>query len=282
MDGAREHDAPPGTVSMPQCHPADRAEDFAASGAWHPETFPDLFAAAVAARGDAGAVTDPPNLLSITGSAPRSLTWAQLDRLVDQYTVALYANGIRAGDVVAVWLPNTVDLIAVYFAIWRLGATATPMPMSYGSHEVATVLRASDACAIVTVTRFGDTTPAATALDIRNAQPSPLSVFTLGADAPAGTIDATAPPMAEAAAAEAQNAEAATARDYVAALPHSLNDRITICWTSGTEAAPKGVPRATAIGSRWATASRTASLSDRTRWYSILFRWSTWPASPAR
>lgn len=222
------------TTSIPQCHPSGRATDFATSGAWHPETFLDLFAAAVTARGDAAAVTDPPNLEAITGAIPRSLTWRELDELADRYAVVLYAQGIRVGDVIAVWLPNTVDLIAIYFAIWRLGATATPMPMSYGSHEVTGVLRASAAGAIVTVTNFGDTSPAATALDIKAAQPLLRSVVVCGTNPPDGTIDATAPATPD---------ETAATRDYVALLPHSLNDRITICWTSGTEAAPKGVPR---------------------------------------
>ncbi|MFW0794310.1 class I adenylate-forming enzyme family protein [Gordonia sp. CPCC 205515] len=215
------------TATIPHCHPADRATDFASTGAWHPETFLELFDAAVSARGDAAAVTDPANLAAITGVPPRSVSWTQLDDVVDQVSATLYTNGIRAGDVVAVWLPNTVDLIATYLAIWRQGATATPMPMSYGSHEVTGVLRATRAHALMTVTRFGETSPAATALAIAD----PITVLTFGPDTPDGAIDAST------------STSTADAREYVAGLEHSLNDRITICWTSGTEAAPKGVPR---------------------------------------
>ena len=36
-------------------------------------------------------------------------------------------RGVGPGDVVAVILPNRVELVVVMFATWRLGATLTPM-----------------------------------------------------------------------------------------------------------------------------------------------------------
>ncbi|MGW9031128.1 class I adenylate-forming enzyme family protein [Streptomyces sp. NPDC055722] len=40
---------------------------------------------------------------------------------------ALRARGIGAGDVVAVILPNRLDLVVIMFAAWRLGAAVTPV-----------------------------------------------------------------------------------------------------------------------------------------------------------
>lgn len=40
---------------------------------------------------------------------------------------ALVELGIGRGDVVAVVLPNSVDLVMVMFAAWRLGAAVTPI-----------------------------------------------------------------------------------------------------------------------------------------------------------
>ena len=40
---------------------------------------------------------------------------------------ALAETGITRGDVVAVVLPNSVDLVTIMFAAWRLGATLTPV-----------------------------------------------------------------------------------------------------------------------------------------------------------
>ncbi|MGC4991858.1 class I adenylate-forming enzyme family protein [Nocardia salmonicida] len=39
----------------------------------------------------------------------------------------LYEAGVRAGDVVAVVLPNRVELVVTLFAAWRLGAAVTPV-----------------------------------------------------------------------------------------------------------------------------------------------------------
>ncbi|MFX5566750.1 AMP-binding protein, partial [Acinetobacter baumannii] len=39
----------------------------------------------------------------------------------------LHSRGIRKGDVVAVVLPNRVELVVLLFAAWRLGAAVTPV-----------------------------------------------------------------------------------------------------------------------------------------------------------
>ncbi|MGP8020399.1 MAG: AMP-binding protein [Limisphaerales bacterium] len=48
---------------------------------------------------------------------------------------ALVDLGIRRGDVVAVVLPNSVDLVTVMFAAWRLGAALTPVNPALTEHE---------------------------------------------------------------------------------------------------------------------------------------------------
>ena len=48
---------------------------------------------------------------------------------------ALVELGIGRGDVVGVVLPNSVDLVTVMFAAWRLGATLTPVNPALTKHE---------------------------------------------------------------------------------------------------------------------------------------------------
>ncbi|MFZ0970994.1 MAG: AMP-binding protein, partial [Solirubrobacteraceae bacterium] len=48
---------------------------------------------------------------------------------------ALVEFGIGPGDVVAVVLPNSVDLVTVMFAAWRLGAALTPVNPALTEHE---------------------------------------------------------------------------------------------------------------------------------------------------
>ncbi|WP_433684670.1 class I adenylate-forming enzyme family protein [Nocardia sp. CA-119907] len=56
--------------------------------------------------------------------------------LVQKYADRLSNAGIGVGDVVAVMLPNRLELIVALFAAWRLGAAATPIAPSLTSAEV--------------------------------------------------------------------------------------------------------------------------------------------------
>ena len=48
---------------------------------------------------------------------------------------ALVEMAIGRGDVVAVVLPNGVELLTVMFAVWRLGAALTPVNPALTKHE---------------------------------------------------------------------------------------------------------------------------------------------------
>jgi acyl-CoA synthetase (AMP-forming)/AMP-acid ligase II len=217
------------------CHPENRVADYLEHQWWSPLTVLDLLDGLVSSRGDAAAVTDPTNLPALCGMEPESLTWRSLDAHVDDLAAKLHESGIGAGDVVAVLMPNSVALTATYFALWRLGAIAAPMPASYRRHELTRIVESSSAVAVVTVNSLGDRAPSEEALSLIGEVPSLRTVFTFGPPASNGGRTMDAAPSTD----ESLDA----VRRVYAALPRSVNDCITICWTSGTEAAPKGVPR---------------------------------------
>ena len=62
---------------------------------------------------------------------------------------ALAEMGIGRGDVVAVALPNSVELITIMFAAWRLGAALTPVNPALTSHEAGYQVTDSGARLIV-------------------------------------------------------------------------------------------------------------------------------------
>ncbi|WP_375385702.1 class I adenylate-forming enzyme family protein [uncultured Microbacterium sp.] len=66
-----------------------------------------------------------------------ALTNADLLVRVEQVAAALADLGIDRGDVVAVFLPNRVELILVLLAAWRLGAVVTPINPVLGTVEAA-------------------------------------------------------------------------------------------------------------------------------------------------
>jgi long-chain acyl-CoA synthetase len=66
----------------------------------------------------------------------REIEFEELLEHVRSFQRFLGARGVRAGDVVAVRLPNVWQYVALELAIPGLGAVILPMPMSLGEHEL--------------------------------------------------------------------------------------------------------------------------------------------------
>ncbi len=66
-----------------------------------------------------------------------ALSNAEFRHAVDSAAAVLRGHGVGAGDVVAVMLPNTVDLVVTLFAAWRLGAAVTPLNPALSVDESA-------------------------------------------------------------------------------------------------------------------------------------------------
>ncbi len=81
-------------------------------------------------RGESGAIWD----------ATGEITFEQLLAHVRRFQRLLAARGVRAGDVVAVQLPNIWQYVALELAIPDLGAVIVPVPTALGEHEIGWVL----------------------------------------------------------------------------------------------------------------------------------------------
>ncbi|MEC3957701.1 class I adenylate-forming enzyme family protein [Nocardia sp. CDC153] len=220
------------------CHPDDTVRSYLERGWWQPETIPEVFRQRVAETPDAPALTDPANLADLTGAQPRTLTRRELDAHITDIAGVLLANGIRQGSTVAIQLPNSIALTATYLALWRLGAVATPMPVSYRRHELSGIVAATNAEAIITAGRVGDRALAAEALAVAGDERTVFVFDSHDVGSALGGRESVVPIGSE-----PLDEVRDQLRDYESQLGFSVNDRVTICWTSGTEAAPKGVPR---------------------------------------
>lgn len=56
----------------------------------------------------------------------KRISCAELDRLADPFAVALGAPGVKAGDRIALLMPNIPQMVIAYFGIWRVGAAQVP------------------------------------------------------------------------------------------------------------------------------------------------------------
>jgi cyclohexanecarboxylate-CoA ligase len=70
-----------------------------------------------------------------------TLTWAQLHERVLRAARGLRSRGVRRGDVVAVQLPNSAEFVIAYLAICRLGAVMCPLHMPYRKAEIEALTR---------------------------------------------------------------------------------------------------------------------------------------------
>ena len=103
---------------------------------------------------------------------------------LEQTTAWLAAQGIGKGDVVAVWLVNRVEWIALLFAAARLGAIVAAVNTRYRSAEVAHLLKLSGARLLVVEAAFRSIDFAAILADIVGDEvPALQKLAVVGADA---------------------------------------------------------------------------------------------------
>jgi non-ribosomal peptide synthetase component F len=70
-----------------------------------------------------------------------TLTWAQLHDRVLRAAAGLKRRGVQRGDVVAVQLPNSPEFVIAYLAICRLGAAMCTLHMPYRNAEIEALMR---------------------------------------------------------------------------------------------------------------------------------------------
>ena len=200
--------------------PADRVADYVARGWWEGRTVDGLFQDSAAAGDDALALIDPPNRAALDGREPERLSWSSLRDRVERTAAGFLGLGLGKDDIVAVQLPNTVDAVVVFLACARLGLIVTPVVMQYREHELGFILDQTRPRAFVTVTRFAGTDHEALARRLAVGRDLTVIVDLAGL-----------------------NGDPAAVAPYAAAHPTDGAEVLTICWTSGTESRPKGVPR---------------------------------------
>lgn len=213
----------------------EQIQDYTSRGWWGSDTLTDVFLRNVHATPDATALVDPANRAEFTNGVVTRLTYADLLTAIDRLAAGLLKLGVGKDDIVMVQLPNIVELVEVYLAVARLGAIISPLPVQYRTHELKQVMGITQPKAFITTTNFMNANYVEMVQSVLPEFPSVKTIVAIGDSLPDGVVsfgDLLAAPH-----------DAAALDAHLKANPVDANECFTICWTSGTEAEPKGVPR---------------------------------------
>src|SRR3982750_3574717 len=172
---------------------------------------PEFVLAAGKERPDAPALID--------GLKGDVITHGQLSAYVERVAANLHARGLRKGDVVAVFCPNTPWYPVVFHGIAAAGCVMSPINSLYTPEEIAFQLRDSGAKIVITISLFLERVPAAV-------EKTPVDEILVldGAEGHASLVDLLS--------SQAPSVQVAI---------DPANDLVTLPYSSGTTGLPKGV-----------------------------------------
>jgi acyl-CoA synthetase (AMP-forming)/AMP-acid ligase II len=110
-------------------------------------TIPGLLAATGERHGGALAVVD----------GDVTLTYDQLVAQSRDFAAALVTRGVRVGEPVSIWMPNSWRWIVAVFGIWQAGGVLVPINTRFKGTEAADILGRAGVRLLVTVSDFLDT-----------------------------------------------------------------------------------------------------------------------------
>jgi AMP-binding enzyme len=133
----------------------DPSDKPASSGIGGRATLDDLFLRAAARRPDAIAIIDPPNREQVTDRPPRSLTYAEADRVISAIAGRLRRIGLRSDAFVGLQLANSVEFVLTFLAVLRAGMIAMPLPLLWRRADITAALSRAGASALIINGRVG-------------------------------------------------------------------------------------------------------------------------------
>ncbi|MCB1675632.1 MAG: acyl--CoA ligase [Halioglobus sp.] len=211
----------------------DIIERYTTAGLWGTETFSDRIAHYAQHAPQGVALVDAPNRHEITGDQPRRLTFAELDRRCVRIAALFLSCGIGKGDIVVVQLPNITELVEIILACARIGAIVSPVAVQFGTREIADILDLTQARLFIGAERIKKRNLADSAIPV--CQRFSCRLLLVG---DSGRYPELAFNTQMELSQSNQLLSAYLEREVI-----SANDVATLCWTSGTTGAPKGVPR---------------------------------------
>ncbi len=196
---------------------AEQIQRYTASGAWPNRLLTDFLDAAVAVTPHKAAIID----------GRGTITYAELAAQSARCAAGLHALGLRAGDVMALQLPNWKEFLVLHLAATRLGLISSLITPGSRERDLAHMLKLSEARLWVIPDHFRGHDYRAMASHLRPALPDLRHVMVVGQTANSQEI--------------AWDAFMATVHPLPAVPPPHANAVTEIVFTSGATGEPKGV-----------------------------------------
>ena len=145
-----------------------------------------LFRRVLARKPDGLALLDPLNKPRVTGQSPMRLTFAEADRAISALAAHFIEAGLPNNSVIAVQLPNTVEMMLTLLAAHRAGLVVALLPLLWRQAELTVALNRTGARAIVTAARIDGINHADLAMNAAAEAFSIRHVCGFGTDLPEG------------------------------------------------------------------------------------------------
>lgn len=199
---------------------ASRAETLRRNGEWRDVPMLRFFDDAVAAHPDRVAIHD-----FREGSAPRSITYRELDDASRRIAGNLLRLGVQRGDVVSFQLPNWWEFVAIHLGCLRSGAVSNPMMPIFRERELSFMLAYAQSRVVIVPKLFRGFDHAALVRSLRPGLPHLKQLVVVGDDGAEGF----------------ENVLLAACETPPLDPPLSADEIVQLLYTSGTTGMPKGV-----------------------------------------
>ncbi len=157
----------------------------------------------------------------ICGDDGREFTWSEFDKIVNKVSNALVNIGVKKGDRVAIYLPNSPEYLFAYFGAVKIGASVTPFNILYKTSEISYILNNSRAMVLI-----GSATEIEQNLmGVANRFPQLEKIITVG-----GQVNDTVDFYSL----------VSEASEYYNLVECDSEDMVSLLYTSGTTGQPKG------------------------------------------
>ncbi len=168
---------------------------------------------------DRAVATYPDREALVDCATDRRWTYTELAAAVGGCARGLHAAGVRKGDRVGIWSPNTAEWVLCQYATAKLGVILVNINPAYRTHELGFVLKQAGISLLVAAQAFKTSDYAAMIDEVRGDCPQLRQVVLLGTP---------------------EWDELATATGELPEVELSADDPINIQYTSGTTGFPKG------------------------------------------